>query len=74
MSLQSLDSWWRHRQAQEDFFRRRKSWARQLMSSHGLNKPGDSLRAEFEGFKFSIVVGPRGGVKIYPKSVFGDFR
>ncbi len=65
----SYNLWWADKKAQDAFFLRRKSWARQLLSSRGLSKPGDSIDGKFDGLEFSIVIGPRGGVNIYPKSL-----
>ena len=66
MSWENYQLWLADRDAQIAFFVRRKQWARNLMSSLGLTKPGDSTEDIFEGCKFMIVIGPRGGVKISP--------
>lgn len=48
-----------------EFFIRRKAWAREELERAGLNKPGDRLVGNFEGFDFEVVIGPRKGIQIY---------
>lgn len=49
---------------QIEYYRRRKDWARELLSEHDLTKPGDSIRDKFEGIELRVWIGPRGGVRI----------
>ena len=66
MSWDNYQLWLADRDAQIAFFVRRKQWARGLMGSLGLTKPGNSTEGTFEGCQFMIMIGPRGGVRIYP--------
>ena len=66
MSWDNYQLWLADRDSQIAFFQQRKNWARELLRSKGLTKPGESIKGIFAGCEFLITIGPRGGVKVQP--------
>lgn len=60
-----LEEWCANKSSEIDFFIRRKTWARNLLAELGLTEPGQNTTGEFEGQRFQVRIGPRGGVRIW---------
>jgi hypothetical protein len=59
-----LEEWCLRKDAEIDFFKRRKIWAIRLLSQHHMTQPGQTVTGKFEERTFNITIGPRKGVRI----------
>ena len=65
-----LEEWELAMEDRIDFYIRRKRWARNLLKDQGLIEPRQSTKGIFEGSHFSIIIGPRRGIKITEIALF----
>jgi len=65
MSIDRLHAWHDLLQEKIAYFRRRKTWARQVKQDHKLTSPGDEAKGEFEGDNYKVKIGPRMGLRVY---------